>query len=254
MKKHTWIFSLLSMALCIGVHAEDVKTESISLEKPILLTGGYQGSIKVILETSNGIRASIETDDLILQSVTWNDFENYVALFGDPKGIKKYADGQPWEIKKIQEAMDTWINRWEVQNDPFSAFAVYLKSGERPFIGHVALGHGANPGQAELGFLIKPEYQSKGYGMQAVAAIMFGYAPRLIEDQYLVNMNSEACDAIPLKVVHATTRTDSPHSAQILRYMGLKSGMEEVLWGAPRTHYTIDADEILKNKVLRLQP
>jgi RimJ/RimL family protein N-acetyltransferase len=254
MKKHKWIYSALLTALCVGAHAQDDDdfTESIDYEKVNPWTeGSYLGSIDVTLKVRKEIKARIETDDLILRSVTWDQFDNYVELFGDPSAVEKYADGEPWTIDEVHDMMCIWIKRWEDQKDPFSAFAVYLKSEDNPFIGHIVLGHGTRCGQAELAYLFKPEFQNRSYGKQAVTAILYGYAARLIEDNYLVNMGSDDCSPTPLRVVHATARLDNLSSTQILHSVGMKQGVTEILWGASRMHYMIDADEILSNKFLR---
>jgi RimJ/RimL family protein N-acetyltransferase len=247
MKKQHWLCSVLLLALCVSASAE----EGCSSEKLNLATeGSYQGPIDVSLQITGGIRVRIETENLILHSITRDNQEDYLQLFSDPETVKKYADGIPWTKEEIQERMEIWIKRWESQ-DPFSAFAVFLKNESKPFMGHIVLGHGLREGQAELAVLFKPEYLPQGYGQQAVAAILHGYAPRLIKDQYaprlikdqyFVNIDDENCQPVPLRVVHATVRIDDPYVAQALRLSDMQHGSMETLWGALRSHYSMTFD------------
>lgn len=251
MKRQIGIYAVLLTALCLSVNAQEENnlTEKVS---PAWIKGSYLGPISVSLKIPKGIKGRIETDDLILLSLTWDRLDDYLELFGDPATVEKYADGKPWAAEEVKQTMDTWIHRWE-SLDPFSAFAVYLKNETKLFIGHIVLGHGPQEGQAELGFLFKPEYQNLGYCKQAVAAIIYGYVPRLIKDGYLANVGSERCEPSLLNAVHATVRLDNPYPAQALRLAGMKPGAVETLWGDQRVHYTITAEEILNNKVLRDQ-
>lgn len=249
-----WICSALLMTLCFGVHSSEDVDFIEKIPREVVnpwQNDAYFGPIDVYLECDYGIIARIETQDLILHSITWDYFEDYIKLFGDPVAVEKYARGTPWTPKEVEEGMELWISRWEAQKDPFSAFAVHLKTLGEPFIGHVILGHGKRFGRADLAFLFKPEYQHLGLSKQALTALLYGYAPRLIKDGYCVNLNDDACEPTPLKVVHATARLDDPHSLNLLCNLGMRHGVVELLWGALRLHFMIKAEDILRNQTLR---
>ncbi len=238
MKKHRWLYSAFLIALPLHLQAEECSCKQ----------GSYTGYINVFFQIPSGIEAQIETENLILQSVNWDHYQDYLQLFSDPAAVEKYADGIPWTLDEIHERMNIWIDRWNNQ-DPFSAFAIYLKNADnRSFVGHIVLGHSAFEGQSELAFLFKPEFLPFGYAKEAVSAILYGYAPRLIRDQYFVNIGSEYCAAAPLNIVHATARVDNPYHDQALRKAGLRHGETVVLWGASRSHYTIDAETLLNHQ------
>lgn len=167
-----------------------------------------------------------------------------MGLFTDPVAVEKYRDKEPWAVDKVERMVEKWVARWEDEQDPFSAFAIFEKKGNA-FIGHITLGHGARYGQSEMAFLFKPEFRNVRYGTQAVTAILKGYVPRLIENQTLVNINNRSVDPSPLRSIHATGHFDDTFSGQAMIRSGMKIGQEDIFWGEQRFHYLIRVDEIL---------
>jgi hypothetical protein len=131
--------------------------------------------------------------------------------------------------------------------DPFSAFAIFLKDHDNPFVGHLVLGHGSSHGQSELAFLFKPEYRDIYYGTQAVTAILHGFVPHIM-DRYLANQNNSRVDPSPLRSIHATGRFDDTFSRQAMLCSGMMINDEGVIWGALRFHYLITLDQIINQK------
>jgi hypothetical protein len=244
--KFKWILPFFLAALCITAFADlgivPVPPEHITKWKG----DPYCGSIDVSLAENDGaIQAKIETDELVLISVTAGQISDYVQLFGDPAAVEKYVDTKPWALEDVEARVMGWVERWEVLQDPFSAFAIYLKKDGRPFIGHIVLGHGSRHGQAELAFLFKPQYHDIRYATQAVTAILHGYAPQ-IRDKYLANMNNSSVDPSPLISIHATGHFDDTFSGQAMIRSDMKIGAEEELWGAYHFHYLITVDQIIR--------
>lgn len=240
------------MTCCLGAHSENFDLFD-NIPEDIVdpwEKGAYLGPIDVSLETDYGIVARIETQDLVLYSVNWDQFDDYVQLFGDAATVEKYAKGTPLTSYDVELLMSTWIVRWQ-ESDPFSAFAVYRKGQTEEFIGHVVLGHGGRFGQADLAYLFKPEFQNQNYCKQALTAVVYGYAPRLINDNFMVNVGEDCCEPSPLKIVHATARLDDVASLEALSGLGLKHGVIETLFGAPRLHFRLKTEDLLKNQVLK---
>ncbi|MBS0603615.1 MAG: GNAT family N-acetyltransferase [Verrucomicrobia bacterium] len=211
----------------------------------------YQGSISLsFLNASGVIRAQIETEDLLLVSITEAQLEDYVQLFADPAAVAKYSDGQPWTRDEVESAVQQWIARWEKLQDPFSAFAIFENNGQNNFIGHIVLGHGARYGQSELAFLFKPSVRNINYATQAVTAVLYGYAPQIFKDQYPVNLNNTIVDPSPLRSIHATGHFDDTFSGQAMIRSGMKIGENDIIWGAQRFHYLIRIDEIMNSYLL----
>jgi hypothetical protein len=206
----------------------------------------YRGPIDVsITHDAGAICAQIETNDLILTAVSSVHLDDYIQLFGDPVAVEKYAGAIPWRRDEVEMAVQSWTQRWELFQDPFSAFAIFLKKPDSPlFIGHLVLGHSSRYGQSELAFLFKPQYRNVDFAAQAITAILKGYVPRIV-DQYLVNLNNTSVSPSQLRTIHATARFDDTFSGQAMIQSGMKIGIEEVLWDAVRFNYLITVDKIL---------
>ncbi|GEM_PF-5607926 len=243
--KCKWLAIIFLTTMSTLTFAEDsqeyVPTEHITKWKG----DPYLGSIDVMIQDNSGvIQARIETDDLVLVSLTADQLENYMGLFTDPEAVSKYKDGQPWPESKVQRAVEKWVERWEENRDPFSAFAIFEKK-KGGFVGHIALGHGTRYGQSELAFLFKPAFHHLRYATQAVTAILKGYVPRLIENQSLVNLDNSHVDPSPLRSIHATGHFDDTFSGQAMIRSGMVIAEEDIFWGAQRFHYLIRVDQIL---------
>src|ERR1700722_8586306 len=129
------------------------------------------------LDDLKGLFVTIDTDRLHLRSIepTEDYYDAYFSLFGDPAVMEKYATGQTKTKEEIQSRIDnSWVKRWR-ENDPYSALAIFTRdTGE--FIGHIVLGHGDDPGQSEIAFLLLKRYWDHGYGTEAVMAVVHDYA------------------------------------------------------------------------------
>ncbi len=240
---------LLSLtAFSASVFADTTDNQPFVLPEHVSKWEGkpYEGPIEVsIWREENVIRALIETQDLIMTSLTIDKLDAYVALFGDPAAVEKYMDAMTWTSKEVGMAVSRWVQRWEEFQDPFSAFAVYSKNEGAHFIGHLVLGHGRRYGQSELAFLFAPQHRDIEHAVQAVTAVVQGYVPH-IAGKHLVNLNGSVT-ASPLHSVHSTARFDDTFSGQALVRSGFKIGVEEVLWDAPRFNYLITLDQIHQN-------
>ena len=209
----------------------------------------YQGSINLTLNHEHGmISARIETDDLLLVSLTSDQLDNYVSLFTDPKTMALYTNGQPWTQEHVEAAVHKWVMRWEKDQDPYSAFAIFEKK-KNHFIGHIVLGHGSRYAQAELAFLFTAAFRKVNYATQAVTAILNGYVPRLMQDQYPVNLNSSVIDASYLRSIHATSQYNDTFTGQAMIRSGMSIAEDDILWGAQRFDYLIRVDQILHSVI-----
>jgi RimJ/RimL family protein N-acetyltransferase len=250
MTKTKWIYFLLLAMLC-GARMTHAEKTAFQEQCTISEEASYLKPVEISLsrDAQKRLIATIETEDLLLKSLTWAEYEDYVRLFTDPIAMEKYGD-EPFTEEEVKEIMEIWIDRWQKDEDFFSAFAIYLKKEDRPFIGHIILGHGEHSGEAELAYIIKPSHQHQGYGKQAVTAIVYGYAPWLIEHGARANMHTWR--SAPLRFIHATVRLDNVASIRILERMGMTKGVIEMLWGKERVHYSITTEELMKNfKILK---
>jgi RimJ/RimL family protein N-acetyltransferase len=244
--KYKWSLAFFLLGTCSMTFAEESITPVLP-EHITKWTGNpYPGSIDVSITHEAGIlKAKLETDDLILTSLSLANLDDYIQLFEDPIAMEKYADGMPWTRDEIEMAVQDWAQRWEVFQDPFSAFAIFLKQSDNPlFIGHLVLDHSSRYSQSELAFLLRPQYSNIDFAVQAVTAVLDGYVPAIV-DQYLVNLNETGATPSILKTIHSTAHIDDTFSGQAMIRSGMKIGTEELFENILRFNYLITVDQIL---------
>lgn len=190
-------------------------------------------------DEDKGLNVSIETEQLYLNSVTPKQLESYKNLFGGEIDMAKFADGNIWSTEKTTTRFNTWVNRWRA-NDPFSALAVSKKDVDET-MGNVVLGYGDEPGSSELAFAFSTKHCGKGYGKEAVTAIIKDYAPELVEKGYKL----EGKEFISIT---ATSRLDNEASVKILKAAGMRSIREEVKFGHNRYCFFISTAELIEVK------
>lgn len=150
------------------------------------------------------IGVTIETERLRVSPVSHADAAEYHEhLFSDPKVMEKFATGEVRDRAYVHGRINTWVERWK-SGDPFGGFVIRDKSGE--FIGHVVLGHGDDPGHAEIAYLIRADKSRQGYGSEAVRGVVQGLAPLLRAYGYPVENGQ-------FRFIDATARPDNPDSS-----------------------------------------
>ncbi len=214
------------------------------LETRVSGTHTYHGcaEINFFLDEHDALNVTIDTERLHIRSVSSSeeDIDSYASLFGDQEVMSSFATGQTKTREDIETRIkDTWAMRWQ-QNDPYSGLAVF-KNDTDDFLGHVAIGHGDAPGQSELGYLFMKSHWGKGFGTEAVTAVVKEYAPATIEEGYKI-------DGKVLETITATARLDNLGSIKILEKLGMHKIREEEKYGALRRLFSIDLAE-LSNKI-----
>jgi RimJ/RimL family protein N-acetyltransferase len=121
--------------------------------------------------------AVIETDRLILRRHRRNDFEASLALWGDPQ-VTRFIGGKPSTREEVWARLIRYVGHWALLG--FGYWAVEEKSTGR-FLGEVGFAdfkrdiEPSFDGMPEIGWVIAPHAQGKGYATEAVrAAISWG--------------------------------------------------------------------------------
>jgi RimJ/RimL family protein N-acetyltransferase len=196
-----------------------------------------------------GSPITFETKDLILRSVQESDLGFFQNVYTDPVTMKLYTDNE----KRLETSPDTWkdeqmkaaagrvatfVKRWTVDRIPFSGFVICKKSDLMP-IGFIVPGFGDKPGQLETAFVITKEEQHKGFGTQAVHAIVQKYLPALIANHYKVFNKPLLAEGAPVNEVVATARLDNLASIRVMEKAGMtKTGENPNKWGQVRGIYS----------------
>lgn len=207
-----------------------------SLASSVSSTHTHSGNSEITftINDQNELSVTIDTQRLHIRSVqpTEEEYDRYAALYGNVTVMEKFATGETKTRDEMKTRInDVWVKRWH-DRDPFSGMAVFIK-GTEEFVGHVALGHGDLPGEAEFAGLGNVEFWQQGYGMEAAAAIVNEYAPAIIKEGFLL-------EGKPLTTLRATARPDNHGSVKIMERLGLSFEREEEKHGALRYHFSAD--------------
>ncbi len=198
-----------------------------------------------------GIDVRMNTKDLVLCSVSENNRADYVGLYTDPETMKMFTDNEERLSKKtleewkqeqtaaVAKRIQVLVQRWK-EGNPFSAFAIYHQPTHQ-FIGHIVAGFGDHPGESEIAFIIHKNYQQKGYGSQAVEAVMQKWLPYLQAQKYEISeeVDGKSVSKVISHVV-ATVRQDNEPSIRILVKNGFTKTGEKEAWGCKRSIYEKD--------------
>lgn len=195
----------------------------------------YKGmsEINFIINDQDALSVTINTIRLHMRSVEPDDCDAYTSLYADKEVVQKYSTGETKTKEEIRSRInDIWVKRWR-EKDPYSSLAVFTKSNE--FVGQVTLGHGDNPGVAELAGIGNKNYWQNGYGTEAAMAVVQEYGPALVKEGYTL-------EGKELTAITATARPDNPGSFKILEKLGMKLvGRKEIeKYKAERLLYSID--------------
>jgi ribosomal-protein-alanine N-acetyltransferase len=206
-------------------------------------THTYQNNseINFFVNEQNALSVTIDTDRLHIRSVAASEEEvaSYASLFGDQEVMGKFATGETKTPEEIKTRINqVWIKRWN-QNDPYTGLAIFRNDTDE-FIGHTAIGHGDKPGQSELAYLFMKNHWGKGFGTEAITAVVKEYAPATIQEGYTLNGKV-------LEEITATARPDNPGSVKILEKVGMHKVREEEKYGAMRYHFSIGLSELIRD-------
>ncbi|MBA3660592.1 MAG: GNAT family N-acetyltransferase [Gammaproteobacteria bacterium] len=188
-------------------------------------------------KTTGELHVNLETERLYIESVTTAYLYDYANLLGNPDVMTKFGDGKAWDFDYTKNRVGTWVERWNA-NDPFSSLSI-SKNDDDNFIGHVVLGYGDEPGQAEIAYVFDKSTWGHGYGKEAVSAVVNEYAPELIRQDYQVKGKD-------FTSITATARPDNEASVRILKSVGMKPIREEVKYGHNRQVFFMGTDELRK--------
>lgn len=229
-----------------------VEQEALNLgktsKKPVQIK---VNSLKFEVDGENHLSVHMETDRLTLSSANKADKEEYEWLICDRQVVNKYADWATRTVPKLLETSNTlhtmYSDRWN-SNYPFSSFAVRLKEPKDEFIGHIVLGNGGKPGTSEIAYLFHHTSKQgkglwrKGFGTEAVGAVVQEYAPELVNKQYLVGGEKKQA----LEKIVATSRLDNLGSEGILKALRFSVVGQTQKFGALRNEWEISVPMLVE--------
>ncbi len=181
---------------------------------------------------------TIETERLIIQTVTRDDIPDYQKLFNDPIVMGQYYRGECIDPNQTCNWIEEWIERWG-KDDPFNGMTVFMKDSHE-FVGHVVLGRSGKAGVSELAYIFHQKFWGNKIGSEVVWAMVNHYAPAIIHRKFLL-------DGLELKSIIATTHVDHLISQKILRRVGMETnGKINKKYGAKRYIFEVSSEKLLE--------
>jgi RimJ/RimL family protein N-acetyltransferase len=184
-----------------------------------------------IKEEDGSVFLVIETPHLIIRSVQEKDISFYQSMWANRQVMENFAEGQPRlysgtpeeKAEKFSRNVEPDYAKWRVggwcqrlaEGNPWSGMTVLLKDPRGSVsqkIGHVVIGGG------ELAYFLLPQYWNKGYGSEAVTALVRVAVPELVL--------RHGINALP--IINATVRKDHIASQRVLENAGLCINKKEI--------------------------
>lgn len=117
-----------------------------------------------------GKPVQIETQRLTLKLISKDDWELFEELHQSSEVLKYVSD--PLSESEINERFNSRLGEWEKTSNHWLTLTIIEKATENK-IGVTGFYPEWKPyQQAELGFLLSPEYQGKGYGKESTMAVI----------------------------------------------------------------------------------
>lgn len=185
------------------------------------------------------ILIEIETSRLYIRSYQDEDFENCVALYSNSKNTKYFDNGKPRSRAEILRLIIQKANRYFKKGKPLGLFSIFLKEN-MTFIGQIDLLLTSKPGLLEIGYIIDPKYQNKGYCTEAVKAVLFDYVNELNDRGFTTR-------GIPIHSVMATVHPDNHPSRRIIEKFGMDFKKFQNRFGSPRLWYLYQCPQLQNN-------
>ncbi|MBX3718726.1 MAG: GNAT family N-acetyltransferase [Parachlamydiales bacterium] len=173
------------------------------------------------------------TEHLYIRSYLSEDFDRCVALYGD-KEITKYFDhGEPRSPAETLDFINERGRRYFDQGQPFGLFSVFLKEN-RAFIGQVDLVPTGIPGEVEIGWILRKEFQGHGYCSEAVLNFLLPLIEKIRE------MGFESNGLVVNRVI-ATAHPENIASNRMIQKAGLSLYQKQLRYGGkPRNWYCLN--------------
>jgi HAD superfamily hydrolase (TIGR01509 family) len=139
------------------------------------------------------------TDRLIIRELCVEDAAELYRIFNEPE-IRSFYEDAPNSIEEEQERRKDYI-RYVYRNYGYGQWGLFLRESHK-LIGCCGIelrGNGSN-GDYEIGYLISSEYQRKGYGYEAAAAVVKYFSKKYQPERITAVIDKQNTPSIYLAV------------------------------------------------------
>lgn len=189
------------------------------------MENSHTSSLPLIIESN--------TERLYIRSYTDNDYLSCLLIYSDPDLTRFFDHGKP----RTKAEIDTYIEERGVyffqKGFPFGLFSVFLKDSLN-FIGQVDAVPTENPGEVEIGWIFRKEFQSLGYCTESIIFFLIPLIKKLATEKI------EVAGKIIDRII-ATAHPENKASQRIMEKAGLSFYKEGLKYGGnPRNWYKLE--------------
>ena len=234
--------------MLLDINAETIKRYKMNVARQTYIKRFGIPEVTLEEKENEALHVVIVTKRLRMSSISKEELDHHLKLFGDATVMAKYATGDTKDKEMVEQRIDFLSDRWKNKN-AFSGFSIWLKNEDnnseqdkdnQEFLGHAFLDQADEPNSAELGYALHANQWNKGYASEAAGAVVLFYARKLASAEYkLPNGNS-------FKRILGTVKTDNPASSKILERIGFNYYKQNKRFGSLRNYYELQIDDLLK--------
>lgn len=188
----------------------------------------YTKSISFSFENDR-LEIGIETENLLIKSYNKNDFKLCLKLYSDPQITKYFDFGIPRTEPEIIELTKRGRSFFD-KKLPFGLFSIFLKE-TGSFIGQADLFPTDDIDTAEIGCILFKQFQSKGYGTEAVKAIIFDLVKKINRTNLLKNQ---------IRKIMGTVHPKNIASQNVIKKCGMEPYKTMNRFNNPRVWYNVE--------------
>ena len=180
-------------------------------------------------------RISIEahTDRLYIRSYLEKDFDESSFLYSDKELTQFFDHGEPRKKNEIYDYLEERGCRYFNQGVPFGIFSLFLKETNQ-FVGQIDLVPTENPGEVEIGWIIRKEFHHQGLCTESVLEFLMPFINKIAQMGYTSNGTT-------VNRVIATAHPKNIPSNKIIQKAGLALYQTKLRYdGKPRNWYFLE--------------
>jgi len=184
---------------------------------------------------TDGVLIKSSTPRLQIKSYDPSDYKNSFSMYTCPILTRYFDHGKP----RTKPEVDTFISKrgtyYFNKGTPFGLFSVFLKENNA-FIGQVDLVPTGKPGEVEIGWIFKKDYQNFGFCSEVITFFLMPFIQNLIREEV-------QSSGVVINRVIATAHPENKASARIILKAGLTFFKKELRYeGNPRNWYELNLE------------